>query len=78
MTIDPAQCRAARALVSLSQRDLAELAKVAPRTLADFETGTRSPHPRTLEALRAALETAGVLFIAKNGNGPGVRLRDRG
>lgn len=78
MTIDPAQCRAARALVSMSQRDLAELAKVAPRTLADFETGARSPHPRTLDALRQALENAGVLFIAKNGNGPGVRLRDRG
>jgi len=28
-------------------------------------------------AVRAALEAAGILFIDQNGNGPGVRLRDR-
>ena len=40
----------------------------------DFEIGKRSPHPRTLAAIRSALEAAGVEFIA-NGDGPGVRLR---
>ena len=59
----------------MSQRDLATASEVAPRTLADFETGTRAPHPRTLTAIRAALESAGVEFIAENGGGPGVRLR---
>ncbi|WP_371134814.1 hypothetical protein [Methylocystis sp.] len=30
------------------------------------------------EKLRAALEKAGVEFIAENGGGPGVRLRKKG
>jgi hypothetical protein len=29
----------------------------------------------TVAAIRAALEAAGVLFVAANGEGPGVRLR---
>jgi hypothetical protein len=29
----------------------------------------------TLAAIRAALEAAGVIFVAENGDGPGVRLR---
>jgi hypothetical protein len=28
-------------------------------------------------AIRRALESAGVMFIEKDGGGPGVRLRDR-
>jgi len=62
-------------MLGMSQRDLATASEVAPRTLADFETGTRQPHPRTLAAIRTALEQAGVIFIASNGEGPGVRLR---
>ena len=31
--------------------------------------------PRTLQAVRSALEAAGVIFIDENGEGPGVRLR---
>lgn len=69
------QCRAARAMLGLSQKDLAQLAEVGSRTLADFETGTRSPHHRTLKAIRHTLEAAGILFIDEEGSlGPGVRL----
>jgi hypothetical protein len=28
-----------------------------------------------LQAIRTALEAAGVIFIASNGDGPGVRLK---
>jgi hypothetical protein len=52
--------------------------------LTDFERGARGPdgevrEPRksTLLALKAALETGGVIFIGENGGGPGVRLRER-
>jgi hypothetical protein len=38
----------------------------------------RLPHPDTVAALRAALEAAGVEFIAANGGGAGVRLRKTG
>ena len=71
----PEQCRAARALLNWSQEQLQAGASVARKTLADFEAGKRQPYPRTLEAIRAALEAAGVEFIAENGGGPGVRLR---
>jgi hypothetical protein len=30
------------------------------------------------ESAKAALEAAGVIFVAENGDGPGVRLRKRG
>jgi hypothetical protein len=49
--------------------------RVAKQTLADFERGARSPYPRTLADIRAALEAAGVEFT--NGDAPGVRLHQR-
>lgn len=73
----PAQCRAARALVPMSQDALAGASGVAKRTLAAFEGGKATPYPRTLAAIRTALEAAGVAFIEENGGGPGVRLRER-
>ena len=68
-------CRAARALVDLSQHALAEAAGIAWSTVAEFERGARKPVPDSLTAMRTALEAAGVAFIAANGGGPGVRLR---
>lgn len=73
--ITAAQCRAARAMVEWSRKELARAARVAERTIIDFERGARQPIPATIAALHAALETAGVEFIAENGGGPGVRLR---
>lgn len=71
----PAQSRMARAGIGWGVRELAAKAQVSGATIVDFETGKRTPHPRTLAALRAALEAAGVEFIAENGGGAGVRLR---
>ncbi|HEY1856842.1 helix-turn-helix domain-containing protein [Acidocella sp.] len=65
----------ARAALQLGVREVAKAASVSPTTLADFENGKRIPHPRTVDAIRAALEAAGVLFVAENGEGAGVRLR---
>jgi transcriptional regulator with XRE-family HTH domain len=73
--LTPAQCRAARALVNWSQSDLETAAKVAKKTIADFERELRQPYPRTVDAIRAALEAAGVEFT--NGEAPGVRLRKK-
>ena len=75
MPLTPAQCRAARALLNWSQAQLAEASKIATKTIANFELGKRQPHDRTLDDLRDALEAAGVIFVAENGDGPGVRLR---
>jgi transcriptional regulator with XRE-family HTH domain len=69
------QCRAARALIDWSREQLAEASKVSLRTIVDFERGARQPRELTLDALRAALEAAGVIFVPENGEGAGVRLR---
>ena len=63
MPLSPAQCRAARALVEWTQDDLQAAAQVAKTTIVDFERGARQPYPRTLGALKLALEVAGVIFI---------------
>jgi transcriptional regulator with XRE-family HTH domain len=71
----PAQSRAGRALLNWSQSQLAEACGVSISTIRDFETAKRTPIGNNLAAIRAALESAGVEFIAENGGGPGVRLR---
>lgn len=71
----PSQCRAARALVSMSQGELAAASGVAKATIATFEQEKRQPYESTIAAIRAALEAAGVVFLPENGNGPGVALR---
>ncbi|HEV7323510.1 MAG TPA: helix-turn-helix transcriptional regulator [Bosea sp. (in: a-proteobacteria)] len=75
MSVSPAQCRAARALIGWSQDQLATASKVAKATIANFEAGRRASYDRTLEDIRTALESAGVIFVEENGEGPGVRLK---
>jgi hypothetical protein len=73
------QIRAARALLRWEQRDLAEASKVSLPSIKRLETipGRLAAQPRTVDALRSALEKAGVIFVEENGDGPGVRLRKR-
>ncbi|AWC22219.1 helix-turn-helix protein [Aminobacter sp. MSH1] len=75
--ITPEQCRAARALVDLSREELANLSGTAHRTIVDFERAARQPRAATLDALRRALEQAGVIFLADGeqiAGGAGVRM----
>ena len=73
------QIAAARALVGLSQAELARNSNISVPTLKRMEAseGTASGLTNNVAAVRAALEGAGIIFIDQNGNGPGVRLRDR-
>ena len=73
MRITSAQCRAARAMLEWSRDRLSAAAKVARRTVVDFERGARSPYDRTLADIQQALEAAGIEFT--NSDAPGVRLR---
>lgn len=75
--LTPATSRAGRGLLDWTQRQLAEAAGVGLSTVKGFEGGSSQPMRNNLVALRAALETAGVVFIAENGGGPGVRLARR-
>ncbi len=68
------QCKMARAALGLGVRDLAALADVAQATVSRLERGEELK-PATVAAIRAALEDAGVEFIAENGGGAGVRLK---
>lgn len=69
----PEQCKMARAGLGLGVRELAALAEVSTNTITRLERG-EALYPRTVEAVRSALEAAGVEFIPENGGGAGVRL----
>ncbi len=73
------QVRAARALLRWEQKELADACSVSLPSIKRLETqrGELAAQPRTVDAIRNALEAAGVIFIDQNGNGYGVRLRDR-
>jgi transcriptional regulator with XRE-family HTH domain len=69
--LTPEACRAARALLQWSMRDLAESAGVRPMTVHALESGT-PPRASTEAKLVAAFATHGVEIT--NGNGTGARL----
>jgi transcriptional regulator with XRE-family HTH domain len=73
------QVKAARALLSWSQEQLASAANVSVPTIKRLEAndGPLGGRPDTGEKIEAALVKAGIAFIEENGGGPGVRLRKR-
>ncbi|TLG77890.1 helix-turn-helix transcriptional regulator [Methylocystis sp. B8] len=72
-----AQLRGARGLLGWSQSQLAEAAGLSLPTIKRTELETVNVSVDAREKLRAALEKAGVEFIAENGGGPGVRLKKK-
>lgn len=78
--ISPETCRAARGLLKWSQQQLADSAHVGVSTVKKFEAGISTPITNNLNAMRSALEDAGVEFVCEDNGGPGVlrrRLRIR-
>lgn len=77
--ITSGQIRAARALLRWSAEDLAKHANIGIATIRRFEIqdGIPSGQIRILEALKTALEVAGVEFIGSVDDGAGVRLSPR-
>ena len=73
MTLSPAQCRAARALLAWSQEELVRQANITKKTIADFERGATTPRRQTLDQILAAFDAAGIEFF--NGNRPGARIK---
>lgn len=61
--LTPKHVRAARALLAWSQQDLAKAARVGTSTIADFERGSRTPVANNAQAIRTALEDAGITFL---------------
>lgn len=64
-------------MLRITAQQLAEAARVGVATVrrAEAETGVVSITVANAAAIRAALEAAGVEFIAENGGGAGVRLK---
>jgi predicted transcriptional regulator len=81
--INAAQMRAARALLAMDQKQLAELAGVSLPTVQRMEasTGTVRGTIDTLTKVVEAIEAAGVELInneqPSQGRGRGVRLKER-
>ena len=79
--ITAAQIRAARALVSIDQRKLADIAGLSLPTIQRMEAsdGVVRGNVDSLMKLMGALEAAGVEFLAEGvaspGGGRGVRLK---
>lgn len=71
------QIAAARALLAMGQAALAEAASISVPTLKRMEASSGTPTGMTnnVRAVVTALEDAGVIFVAENDEGPGVRLR---
>ena len=71
------QIAAARSLLAMSQSELAAKASISIPTLKRMEAsmGLASGMTNNVAAVTAALEAAGVIFLAENGKGAGVRLR---
>jgi transcriptional regulator with XRE-family HTH domain len=73
-----AQIRAARALLGMSQTDLAKTASVGIATIRRLESGGDQVRgaAETLWKIEKAMQDAGIIFIPPDEQaGPGVRLR---
>lgn len=81
--MNPAQARAARAILKLGVREVAELAKVTANTVSRVEqdeAGPRGPQPVTVEAIKNVYEKLGIVFFDEGyapEGGPGVRVTRR-
>lgn len=70
----PVPCEMVCMALNLVVRQRAELAGVSSNDASRSDAGEELK-PRTVAAVRSALESAGVIFVEENGEGPGVRLR---
>ena len=76
--LTPALIRGARAMLQMSQAELAEKSGISKTGLANIELGNADARASTLTAIQAALEAAGAEFIGEGAGGLGVRLRPQG
>ncbi len=72
--ISASQCRAARALLEVTQPALAKAANLGLSTIVDFERSRREVSEEAVGQIGLTLARMGVEFIDENGGGPGVRL----
>ena len=74
--LTPAHIRAARALLDITQAELAQGVGISKTGLNNIERGNTDPKASTLGAIERYLAEQGIEFT--NGGEPGVRLRRKG
>lgn len=72
--LTPEQSRAARGWLDWTQAELAKRANVGLSTVKDFEAGRRVPIRNNLDAMRLALEIAGVTFLSREDKATGIEF----
>lgn len=65
--ISVSQVKAARALLGIKQKDLADMAGVSITAVNNLERAIGSPRLDTLSSIQAALENAGISFLEDDG-----------
>jgi DNA-binding XRE family transcriptional regulator len=73
--VNKQQIKAARAWLGMSQQQLADAAKVAKRTIVEFERGKSMPYDRTKRDIVQTLEARGIEFLFEGSVGVGIRTR---
>ncbi|WP_207461309.1 hypothetical protein [Azospirillum sp. SYSU D00513] len=68
--ISPGQCRAARAFLEWTSKQLAEKAGTAVQTVLAFESTRKYTHPHNVLRLKAAFEAQGIVFNEQGGVNP--------
>lgn len=80
VAVNSLQARAARAMLKLGVREVAQLAKVTANTVSRIEQdelGPRGPQPVTVDAIKRVYEERGIVFLNEGpspAGGIGVRL----
>ena len=74
--MSPEQCRAARAWLCWSQKDLANVTKVPFSAIRRFETSNIEPSPLYREILKRTFETIGIRFISDGSKPVGITYTD--
>jgi predicted transcriptional regulator len=72
--VTPREVRAARAFLGRTREQLADRAIVALNTVIRLEQGTVNSRSSTLDAVRRALEAAGIEFLSLRENSEGIRV----
>lgn len=74
-TITPAQLRAARAWLKLTQDELVQMSGISKGAIVQFELERSVPYSGTTETLRRTLEAVGIEFLFDGVVAKGVRIR---
>lgn len=73
--VTPREVRAARAFLGWTRQRLADRAIVSLNSVIRLEQAVVDPRASTIEAIRRALERAGIEFLSLQGHDEGVKVR---